>query len=153
MNNNTYIQQVAKNLPASLPSLPVSPSTASAQGAAALSSASDQARQWRSGALSFLSSNLSNLDIDKLRKDITETGIKALKDVMDAVAPPIAQHEVIQVNLSHDMIGYEGVETLVYRALAKVSSAPSDRLYRCNVRERGVAFSVPMRQDRSLTLK
>jgi hypothetical protein len=61
------------------------------------------------------------LDIEKLRKDITDTGFKALKDVMDAVAPPIAQHEVIQVNLSHDMVGYEGVETLVYRSLAKVS--------------------------------
>ena len=47
--------------------------------------------------------------------------MKALKDVMDAVAPPISEHEVIEVNLSHDMVGYEGVETLVYRALAKVS--------------------------------
>jgi len=52
---------------------------------------------------------------------IAETGMKAFRDVIDAVAPPIAEHEVIQVNLSHDMKGYEGVETLVYRALAKVS--------------------------------
>lgn len=64
---------------------------------------------------------LSNqLDIEKLRKEITETGMKAMQDIMNAVAPPIAEHEVIQVNLSHDMLGYEGVETLVYRALAKV---------------------------------
>lgn len=63
----------------------------------------------------------TRVDIEKLRRDITETGLKAMNDIMNAVAPPIAEHEVIQVNLSHDMLGYEGVETLVYRALAKVS--------------------------------
>lgn len=41
---------------------------------------------------------------------------------MNVVAPPIAEHEVIQVTLSHDMIGYDGVETLVYRGLARVGS-------------------------------
>lgn len=63
----------------------------------------------------------SHVDIDKLRRDITETGLKAMNEIINAVAPPISEHEVIQVNLSHDMLGYEGVETLVYRALAKVS--------------------------------
>ena len=38
---------------------------------------------------------------------------------MNAVAPPISEHEVIQVWLSHDMEGYEGIESLVYRSLAK----------------------------------
>lgn len=60
------------------------------------------------------------VDVDKLRRDIAETGMKAFREVIDAVAPPIAEHEVIEVNLSHDMKGYEGVETLVYRALSKV---------------------------------
>jgi hypothetical protein len=39
---------------------------------------------------------------------------------MNAVAPPIAEHEVIQVTLSHDMEGYDGIESVVYRAMAKV---------------------------------
>jgi Family of unknown function (DUF5427) len=43
-----------------------------------------------------------------------------MTDLLNAVAPPIAEHEVIQVWLSHDMVGYEGVESLVYSALAKV---------------------------------
>ena len=119
MSKNLPKDLIPTSLP-QLPQLPVNPASASAQGAAALSSASEHARQWRAGALSYLSNNLSNLDIEKLRKDLTTTGLKALKDVMDAVAPPISEHEVIQVNLSHDMVGYEGVETLVYRALAKV---------------------------------
>lgn len=46
---------------------------------------------------------------------------------MNVVAPPIVEHEVIQVTLSHDMIGYDGVESLVYRALARVSEDPSPR--------------------------
>jgi len=116
-------EQVSKNLnhlPASISSLqsqlPVSPSSASQQGAAALSNASEQAQKWRSGVLNMLSS----VDVEKLRREITETGLKAMNDIMNTVAPPIAEHEVIQVNLSHDMVGYEGVETLVYRALAKI---------------------------------
>jgi Family of unknown function (DUF5427) len=43
-----------------------------------------------------------------------------LTDIINAVAPPIAEHEVIQIWLSHDMKGYEGVESLVYRALARI---------------------------------
>lgn len=46
-----------------------------------------------------------------------------MTDILNAVAPPISEHEVIQVWLSHDMQGYEGVETLVYRGLARVSYA------------------------------
>lgn len=82
-----------------------------------MNAASAQAQKWRSGMMNMLS---NQLDIEKLRREITETGMKAMQDIMNAVAPPIAEHEVIQVNLSHDMQGYEGVETLVYRALAKV---------------------------------
>ena len=40
--------------------------------------------------------------------------------MINAVAPPIAEHEVIQVWLSHDMKGYEGVESIVYRSLARI---------------------------------
>lgn len=40
--------------------------------------------------------------------------------MINAVAPPIAEHEVVQIWLSHDMKGYEGVESLVYRSLARV---------------------------------
>lgn len=38
------------------------------------------------------------------------------------MAPPISEHEVIEVTLSHDMEGYDGVESVVYRALARVST-------------------------------
>lgn len=44
-----------------------------------------------------------------------------LTDILNAVAPPISEHEVIQVWLSHDMEGYDGVESLVYKGLTRVS--------------------------------
>lgn len=45
-----------------------------------------------------------------------------MTDLLNVVAPPISEHEVIQVWLGHDMKGYDGIESLVYRALARVSS-------------------------------
>lgn len=129
VRSNDARSQQAKHLPKNLPTsitnlqtnlqsqLPVTPSEATSQAQAGVNAATAQAQKWRSGMMNMLS---NQLDIDKLRREITETGMKAMQDIMNAVAPPIAEHEVIQVNLSHDMLGYEGVETLVYRALAKV---------------------------------
>ena len=54
-------------------------------------------------------------------QDFKRVGLSTLTDILNVVAPPISEHEVIQVWLSHDMKGYEGVESLVYRALARVS--------------------------------
>lgn len=56
-----------------------------------------------------------------LGQDFKRVGLSTLTDILNVVAPPISEHEVIQVWLSHDMKGYEGVESLVYRALARVS--------------------------------
>ena len=53
-------------------------------------------------------------------QDIRRVGLSTFTDILNVVAPPISEHEVIQVWLSHDMTGYEGVETLVYRAMARV---------------------------------
>lgn len=46
--------------------------------------------------------------------------MKSLQDIIHAVAPPIAEHEIIEVQLSYDMVGYDGIENLVYKSLAKV---------------------------------
>lgn len=40
--------------------------------------------------------------------------------ILETVAPPISEHELVEVFLSHDMIGYVGLEALVYRAFARV---------------------------------
>lgn len=53
-------------------------------------------------------------------QDFKRVGLSTLTDILNVVAPPISEHEVIQVWLSHDMQGYEGVESLTYRALARV---------------------------------
>jgi len=46
--------------------------------------------------------------------------MSAFSEILNAVAPPISEHEVLRVSLSHDMHGYDGVESIVYQALAKV---------------------------------
>ncbi|KAK0546939.1 hypothetical protein OC846_005063 [Tilletia horrida] len=57
---------------------------------------------------------------DKIGEDISRVGRKGLNEIINAVAPPISAHEVLQVTLSHDMIGYDGIETVVFQVLAKV---------------------------------
>lgn len=56
-----------------------------------------------------------------LGNEVKTRGFSTLNELLNVVAPPISEHEVIQVWLSHDMEGYEGVESVVYRALARVS--------------------------------
>lgn len=53
-------------------------------------------------------------------QDFKRVGLSTLTDILNVVAPPISEHEVIQVWLSHDMQGYDGVEALAYRALSRV---------------------------------
>ncbi|KAI0322271.1 maintenance of telomere capping protein 1 [Amylostereum chailletii] len=76
----------------------------------------DQAKKWSEGMLEYARS----AQLDKLGQDFRRVGLSTLTDILNAVAPPISEHEVIQVWLSHDMEGYEGVESLVYNALTRI---------------------------------
>ncbi|GAA5885053.1 hypothetical protein JCM6882_007210 [Rhodosporidiobolus microsporus] len=76
----------------------------------------EQAKKWSETVQSYA----KGAHLDQLGKDLKSSTLKSLTDLLNAVAPPIAEHEVIQVSLSHDMVGYDGVETLVYRGLAKI---------------------------------
>lgn len=40
--------------------------------------------------------------------------------VLDAIALPITEHEVVEIWLAHDMVGYVGLKALVKRSFAKV---------------------------------
>ncbi|KDN42152.1 hypothetical protein RSAG8_07010, partial [Rhizoctonia solani AG-8 WAC10335] len=62
----------------------------------------------------------ANAQFDKISQDLKNVSLSTLTEIMNVVAPPISEHEVIQVWLSHDMQGYEGIESLVYRSLAKI---------------------------------
>jgi hypothetical protein len=58
-----------------------------------------------------------------LGQDLRNAGLSTFTEILNVVAPPIVEHEVLQVWLSHDMVGYDGVETIVYKALARVRLA------------------------------
>jgi hypothetical protein len=53
-------------------------------------------------------------------EEVTKVGKRGWTDIVNAVAPPIAAHEIIQVTLSHDMVGYDGISDVTYQTLAKV---------------------------------
>jgi len=76
----------------------------------------EQAKKWSEGMIEYA----KNAQLEKLGADFKRVGLSTLTDILNVVAPPISEHEVIQVWLSHDMRGYDGVETLVYRALARI---------------------------------
>ncbi|KAJ7293252.1 maintenance of telomere capping protein 1 [Mycena rebaudengoi] len=76
----------------------------------------EQARKWGEGVIEYA----KTAQLDKLGQDFKRVGLSTLTDILNVVAPPISEHEVIQVWLSHDMRGYEGIESLVYRALARI---------------------------------
>ncbi|CAG8468768.1 1860_t:CDS:2 [Ambispora gerdemannii] len=58
--------------------------------------------------------------IEKIGSDLKTLGLTTINTVVNAVAPPIAEHEVVEVWLAHDMVGYVGVELLVYKAFMKI---------------------------------
>ncbi|KAJ7783425.1 maintenance of telomere capping protein 1 [Mycena maculata] len=76
----------------------------------------EQARKWGEGMIEYA----KTAQLDKLGQDFRRVGLSTLTDILNVVAPPISEHEVIEVWLSHDMKGYEGIESLVYRALARI---------------------------------
>ncbi|KAF9014975.1 maintenance of telomere capping protein 1 [Cyathus striatus] len=76
----------------------------------------EQARKWGEGVMEYAKA----AQLDKLGQDFKRVGLSTLTDILNVVAPPISEHEVIQVWLSHDMQGYDGIESLVYRALARI---------------------------------
>ncbi|GLB36411.1 putative family of unknown function (DUF5427) [Lyophyllum shimeji] len=76
----------------------------------------EQARKWGEGVIEYAKA----AQLDKIGQDFKRVGLSTLTDILNVVAPPISEHEVIQVWLSHDMQGYDGVESLVYRSLSRI---------------------------------
>ncbi|KAK4705176.1 hypothetical protein P7C70_g1041, partial [Phenoliferia sp. Uapishka_3] len=76
----------------------------------------EQAKKWSEGVIEYA----RGAHLDQLGKDLKSQTLRSLTDLLNAVAPPIAEHEVIEVSLSHDMIGYDGIESLVYRGLSTI---------------------------------
>ncbi|CAG8606954.1 15314_t:CDS:2 [Funneliformis mosseae] len=57
---------------------------------------------------------------ERFRYDLRTLGLNTLTTVVNAVVPPISQYEIVEVWLTHDMVGYVGIESIVYRSFMKV---------------------------------
>ena len=74
-----------------------------------------------------LGDRVKGVDLEKLRHELLSRGQSAISEIINTVAPPISEHEVLQVWFSHDMKGYDGVDNVVYAAIQAVSQ-PGSRL-------------------------
>lgn len=63
---------------------------------------------------------VQGVDLDKLRHDLLNNTTSALTTILNTVAPPISAHETLELWLTHPMVGYAGVEGVVYRAWMRV---------------------------------
>lgn len=68
-----------------------------------------------------LGDRVKGVDLEKLRHELLSRGQSAISEIINTVAPPISEHEVLQVWFSHDMKGYDGVDNVVYAAIQAVS--------------------------------
>ncbi|GFZ47466.1 hypothetical protein JCM24511_05210 [Saitozyma sp. JCM 24511] len=74
----------------------------------------------RKGAEERLAGIAKGVDLEKLRHDLVSTTTSTLTTILNTVAPPISAHETLELWLSHPMVGYQGVESVVYRAWTRV---------------------------------
>ncbi|CEH14536.1 Maintenance of telomere capping protein 1, Mtc1 [Ceraceosorus bombacis] len=84
-----------------------------------------QSRGW--GIAQGVRGFVKDAGLEKLGEDLTAASRKGWLEIINAVAPPISEHEVIQVTLSHDMIGYDGIADVVFKVLQSVMEAQMDR--------------------------
>ncbi|KAG0221798.1 hypothetical protein B0O80DRAFT_233193 [Mortierella sp. GBAus27b] len=59
-------------------------------------------------------------NINKIGNDLRSLTMNGVTTVLDVIAPPIAEHEIVEVRLAHDMVGYVGMEAIVYKSFSKV---------------------------------
>ena len=52
--------------------------------------------------------------------DLLAASQTGLSQLLQTLAPPIAEHEVLSIVLSADLAGYDGLEAVVYGALARI---------------------------------
>ncbi|CED84988.1 Maintenance of telomere capping protein 1, Mtc1 [Phaffia rhodozyma] len=80
----------------------------------------EEGRKWGGSLLSGLVKGVGQVDLEKLRHDLVVASQSGFSTLLATIAPPISEHEVIEIWLSHEMFGYDGVEGVVYRSLSKI---------------------------------
>lgn len=60
--------------------------------------------------------------LEHIRSNITAAGLRGWNDIVNAVVLPMEAHDSLHITVSHDMIGYDGIETLAFKVLSRVLS-------------------------------
>lgn len=53
---------------------------------------------------------------------ISSRALPAFTDILHTLAPPISQHERLQIHITHDLVGYPSLEPIVYSTFNRVMS-------------------------------
>ena len=60
--------------------------------------------------------------LEHIRDNITAAGLRGWNDIVNAVVLPMEAHDSLHITVSHDMVGYDGIETLAFKVLSRVLS-------------------------------
>ncbi|WFD34246.1 hypothetical protein MCUN1_001083 [Malassezia cuniculi] len=63
---------------------------------------------------------VNDANLGKFGQDISAAGRRGWNDILNVVAPPMEAHEMVQVSLSYDVDGIDGVEGIAFRVLMRV---------------------------------
>lgn len=60
--------------------------------------------------------------IDSTGGELTSRALPTFTSILHTLAPPISQHERLQVHITHDLIGYPSLDPLIHQVFARVMS-------------------------------
>ncbi|PVH98491.1 hypothetical protein DM02DRAFT_615768 [Periconia macrospinosa] len=66
-----------------------------------------------------------NLNVEALRGiggELQKRALPTFSNILQTIAPPISQHERLQIHITHDLIGYPSLDPIIYRTFSQVMS-------------------------------
>ncbi|KAF1954998.1 hypothetical protein CC80DRAFT_493370 [Byssothecium circinans] len=66
-----------------------------------------------------------NLNVEALRGiggELQKRAMPTFSNILHTLAPPISQHERLQIHITHDLIGYPSLDPIIYQTFSQVMS-------------------------------
>lgn len=52
--------------------------------------------------------------------DLSKQALPTFTNILNTLAPPISQHERLQIHITHDLVGYPSLDPMIYRTFSRV---------------------------------
>ncbi|CAI6337860.1 unnamed protein product [Periconia digitata] len=66
-----------------------------------------------------------NLNVETLRGiggELQKRALPTFSNILETIAPPISQHERLQIHITHDLVGYPSLDPIIYQTFSQVMS-------------------------------